>query len=213
MSEISITRALAEIKSLDDRITKATGQALYIAVTKGQGDRKTVHGNATSVAAVEEGIRANFARINDLIRRRKQIKSRIIASNAATTVVIGKQTMTVAEAIERKQSINLETGFHVAMRQQLLNATKTVDVLTTKLNEDIEKGITAAFGSDKTKVTPELYNSVADPRRKEFEPALLDPLNLTKCLDDMAATLQQFIDEVDFVLSESNALTKIAVDD
>ena len=48
MALISITRALSEIKNLDDQIQKAT-VANYVHVTKGNGDRKVVVGSNAAV--------------------------------------------------------------------------------------------------------------------------------------------------------------------
>jgi molybdopterin synthase catalytic subunit len=49
--------------------------------------------------------KADYQSINDLITRRNRLKSAIILSNATTKVKIGDTVLTVAEVIERKQSL------------------------------------------------------------------------------------------------------------
>ena len=48
---------------------------------------------------------SDFQSLNDLIKRRNQVKNAIVSSNAVTKVTVGGQTMTVAEAIEYKTII------------------------------------------------------------------------------------------------------------
>ena len=56
-----------------------------------------------------------------------------------------------------------------------------------------------------------MFESIAALRRTEYEAAVLDPLNMTTGLTALADTVNNFVMEVDFVLSESNAKTTITV--
>lgn len=211
MTAISITRALAEVKSLDDRIAKAVQSGAFVAVTQGKGDRRRMTSTSASIQTVEQSIKSAYMSITDMINRRKALKAAVIRSNAETTVTIGTVSMTVAEAIERKNSIKLEGLLVHTIQRQLGAANQQVAVANQKLADDVEKATSAAYGSDKTKLTPEMFESIAAPRRTEYEAAVLDPLSMTTGLTAMMDAVDSFITEVDFVLSESNAKTTITV--
>ena len=211
MTAISITRALAEVKSLDDRITKAVQAGAFVAVTQGKGERRRMTSTGASIQTVEQSIKSAYTSITDMLSRRKALKAAVIKSNAETTVTIGGVSMTVAEAIERKNSVKLDSLLVHTIQRQLGSANQQVAVANQKLADDVEKAAAAAYGSDKTKLTPEMFESIAAPRRTEYEAAVLDPLNMTTGLTALADTVNNFVMEVDFVLSESNAKTTITV--
>lgn len=208
---ISITRALTEIKTLQERIGVAISNSRFIAVTKGQGDRKTVVGVAKAPAQIEQEILVADQKVRDLIVRRVALKRAVIHSNHITKVVIAGEVMTVAEAIDRKQSVLLEKQYLDNLRAQFNQANNGVIQLNTKLNEEIERAVQNAYGNEKGKVSEEQYNAVAAPRRKEHEAALLDPLNASDKIEKLNERISNFLMEVDFVLSESNARTEIDV--
>lgn len=53
-------------------------------------------------------MQASYDKVMGLISYRHKIKALVVQSNACTKVIVGKEEMTVAEAIERKQSIQYE---------------------------------------------------------------------------------------------------------
>ncbi len=213
MSNISITRALAEIKALEDRIGKAIAEGVFVAVTKGRGERRTVMNSAISVDTMTANVTASHQKVDDLIKRRQLLKKLVIESNGMTYIKVCDVSMTVAEAIERKNSIKFERAFFDQMRTQWLRADSQVVAANTKLGEDIERAVTAAYASDKSKPTPEMFDAIAEPRRREHEAALLDPASIRAKLEALANDLNSFNAEIDFVLSESNARTEIVVPD
>lgn len=213
MASISITRALAEVKALEDRISKAVAEGIFVSVTKGKWDRQTVMNSGISVETMSTNITASHQKVDDLIKRRQLLKKLVIESNGMTYVKVCDQTMTVAEAIERKNSIKFERLYFDAMRTQWLRADQQVVAANTKLDNDIEHAVTAAYASDKSKPTPEMYDAIAEPRRREHAAALLDPRGIRTKLEELAGQLNLFHAEIDFVLSESNARTEIVVPD
>ena len=92
---MTITRALSSLKNLDKKIEKLIGSAVFVSV---RGELRQPDND--SLRAVEL-----LQQIQDLQTHRDKLKSAIVISNANTRVKIAKETMTVAEAIERKKSI------------------------------------------------------------------------------------------------------------
>ena len=89
---ISVTRALAEVKSLNDRIEKATRGSVFVSITTGG---KVTNGG--DLQATSNALKANLQSVNDLIDRRNLVKGAIIRSNAVTNVTINGLEMSVAE--------------------------------------------------------------------------------------------------------------------
>ena len=100
MAKYSIHRALAELKLLDKRITKTIDNLKVITYKK--GNKLEYNITEEEFKAVVE---ADMQSVKDLITRRKEIKEKIVKSNAETLVTIAGKEMTVAAAIERKESI------------------------------------------------------------------------------------------------------------
>ena len=100
--EISIHRALAELKLLDKRIIKSISDAPSFCVPIKNGD-KTI-GN-DSLENYKKKIKGSFDSTLALIERREQIKAKIMYSNAVTKVKVAGKEMTVAEAIEKKNNL------------------------------------------------------------------------------------------------------------
>lgn len=103
MTEMLVTEALNELKTLDSRIDRAIKTAKFIA------DAKTADNKVTpskTKEAFKTDAQSSYDTIDSLIKRRDNIKAAIVASNAATTVDICGETMTVAKAIDTKASLN-----------------------------------------------------------------------------------------------------------
>lgn len=211
MTEISITRALSELKLLDSRIKDRIQEFMPCYVTKGRGDRQTVVNANLTPQAASDKIRAATQTVMDLMNRRDAIKAAIMASNATTLVEINKESMTVMTAIERKRSIEYNQLLLQRTRAIHTHCIKQMELGNTKLSEQIDTAVTAAYSNDKGKVTPEQYAAVAMPRLNEHELSVLDPIKLDSFIQNLDDKITGFVSEVDFVLSESNAKTLISI--
>lgn len=203
MTQISITRALAEIKSLNDRIEKATRQAAFITITTGG---KIVNGG--DLQATSNQLKANLQSVQDLIARRATVKAQIIRSNAVTNVTINGVEMSVAEAIERKGSIDKERTLLAVLAQQLNTVRTTVERNNVAMQGRIDTMLQAAVGKER-KATEEELEAISKPYTASNVTAPLDPSGLETVIQKLEADINGFIFEVDFVLSEANAKTLI----
>ena len=91
MEEITITRALAELKLLDTKINQkiATSNFVHLLSKKNRSNL-----NPESLTQLSS---ASYQSITDLIKRRNRIKSAIILSNSVTRVTLNNTQLTVAE--------------------------------------------------------------------------------------------------------------------
>lgn len=212
MAAISVTRALAELKMLAERINNHTALFTPCHISKGLGAKQTVPNTNLTPTAAAEKIKAAHQSLSDLVERRNRLKSAIMKSNAETMVTIGGLTMTVMDAIERKRSISYDDGILQRMRMAYTQALHAIEQGNRKLGDQIDQAVLSAYSNDKGKVTPEQYEAVAAPRKSEHELNLIDPLDLNTRIQKMTDAIASFTTEVDFVLSESNARTTINVD-
>ena len=203
---MSIHRALSELKTLNDRIPKVIQEADFIAT-----DRKSAQKiNGLSIEDYEKTIQAGFDKAVSLIERRNQLKDAIVQSNAITEVVVAGETMTVAKAIERKSSIANEEKLLSMMVGKRRMAINKLTMENESLPSRLEDYLTAILGNKEhaKKEEVELHTkSFMD--RNEY--VLIDPLKLDKRIEEWDERITSFKAEVDAVLSESNAITKITI--
>lgn len=203
MTQISVTRALAEIKSLNDRIEKATRQAAFISITVGG---KMVNGG--DLQAQTLALKANLQSVQDLIARRAAVKGAIIRSNAVTTVTINGVELSVAEAIERKGSIEKERTLLAVLTQQLGRVRTEVERNNVAMQGRIDTMLQAAVGKER-KATEEELEAISKPYTASNITSPLDPSGLEAVIAKLESDINGFVFEVDFVLSEANAKTLI----
>ena len=205
--DMSINRALSELKLLNKKITDKTAK-LQVAGTVMA--KNTSDGEKTAfVDQANSGIQA----IRDLIKRRNRIKSSIVMSNADTKVSIGGVSMTVAEAIERKSSIELDKALNRKMREGYFGQKQVCEQhnvkATEQANKQVEQVLGAATEGDKGTQAKAVFDAYYEANRA----GLLAPDGIEAQIEKDQEAIDEFEMEVDFILSESNTKTTITVVD
>lgn len=203
---ISIHRALAELKLLQKRIERAALQP-FLGIAIGERVPKSY----ASIDALAADVEGNLDSVKALIERRKKIKAAIIASNAVTKVMIAGREMTVAEAIDRRDTgIDFDKALLHSMKTQLKNLNVEIARKEQDLEQKAEQYITNMF--DKK---DQYEQSEIDAARAKYianaEPKLIDPSNIRQEIESLEKDIEDFELEVDFSLSESNTVTMIQV--
>ena len=210
--KISITRALAELKRLDDRLNRmTTDQSIFVSVAVGQGDKQKVLGVSDTVQNVVSQIQSNRDRVNSMIEMRAKIKAAVVASNAATKVKLGTREMTVAEAIELKKSIDVKCNMLATYRRQVIQANALVAKQNAALEAQIETNLATIYGNEKGKVDASMFEAIAKPQREQKEASLIDPIKINDLIKSLEDEISLVETELDFTLSESNAKTEIEI--
>jgi hypothetical protein len=204
MTQISVTRALAQVKALNDRIARATAQHFISNVVGGK------HATGKPAQEVELTLKANLQSVQDLIAQRKAIKAAIVRSNAVTSVTIAGTVQTVAEAIERKSSITLEQQLLQKLRTEQAQQIALVERTNVTVAARLDDLIKTAVGKDR-KVEAADLAAITGPFEAQNKAEVLDPSNVQKVIDQLQADIENFLLEVDFALSEVNAVTKLTV--
>ena len=212
MNKMSVTRALAELKRLDDRLNRmSTDQSIFVSVAVGQGDKQKVLGVSDTVQNVVSQIQSNRDRVNSMIEQRAKIKAAVVASNAATKVKLGSREMTVAEAIELKKSIDVKRNMLSTYRRQVIQANALVAKQNAALEAQIETNLATIYGNEKGKVDASMFEAIAKPQREQKEASLIDPIKINDLIKSLEEDISLVETELDFSLSEINAKTEIEV--
>ena len=208
-NKITITRALTELKTLDDRILNEINDLNALDVTQGKYKGKALKTNLT-IDEFSSGVNSKMQKINDLINRKNNLKKAILKSNANKTVKIGNSEMTVAEAIEQKRSIQLKQNLLSNLKRQYSNKLTEIERGRASLESQLENMLSQNLGKDR-KADAADYDRIAKPFIEANEITLVDPIGVKNVIDGLEEEIGTFVADVDIVLSESNSQTTIEV--
>lgn len=197
-NRMSVTRALAELKTLNKRISKLTNETTF-ASTHVVGRPWTDHSDHTKAA---------YQSLQDLMNRYSNIKYAIIRSNATTTVQISGVTYTVAEAIAKKESVRQQKELLARLKRFRTNVKNEVEQHNYRLQGKLDDLLKTSFSQNK-KADETDVKAMTEAYLKNNRIETSDPLGLEERVRELEGDVTQFETEVDFVLSESNALTKL----
>lgn len=209
MRKITITEALNELKLYDSKINKAISSAAFIGAKKKVNEKVGVVPTDKFVSNAKAALQS----VQDLIRNRNILKAAIVESNARTTLEVAGKKMTVAEAIERKASIDYDKELLLAMKSQYAAATATVRKENEKVDKKVDEILLTIAGKDTTKKLDDAnQKNVELSYRANNEFELVDPLDLLDVITAMETEIDEFESTVDGRLTLSNATTFIELD-
>ena len=202
MSAISISQALAELKLLRKRIQTATSNSVFTVLKKKR--------DLLDVQRFTSDAQASYQSYRDLLNRYNSIKAAIVLSNASTRVSIAGTEYTVADAVERKKTIEMEKNMLHLMQMQFDKVKNDYDSHTSSENARVERLIQTELGKD-AKTNVEVITQLSETFLAQNRAEIVDPLNLAKEIAALNKTIEDFETKVDWILSESNGRTTISV--
>ena len=207
---MNVHQALAELKTMESRITKAVREPEWVIANKHSNTKI----GGVNIEEWKANVKAAHAKVMDLIRRRDAIKRAVVNSNAVTKVTVAGKEYTVAEAIDRK---NNGTQFLTMLAQRMAH-----DHTQAKMNADRANGAELERrADDHVKVmigNSDMKGATVEAQRirKEFIEAqtteLVDPIGVYKVIAELDEEVTSFLTAVDAALSVSNAITQITVE-
>lgn len=204
---MSIQRGLSELKLLDKRIKNAMVGAKLVAVRIGE---KPVTGYKDD-EEFQTLASSKLDSIVDLIKRRDAIKGAIVVANATTQVKVGSETMTIATAIERKDSIAYLVDLLNLLRSQYASMLSDFQRKDDSFKANLDKHLETLYGKE-GKAKGLENREALKPFMDLNEPHFVDPLNLKKVIDELQEQITTFEAECDLCLSEINVKTEITVE-
>lgn len=206
---MTIHKALAELKLLDNRITSTINNGTYCVANKHSNEKI----KGVSVEEYKKVMQGDYDKATDLIKRRNAIKRAVVLSNATTKVKINDIEYTVAEAIEMKNhGVEFDEIMLQELQKQYLKAQAEILKQNGKeLEERAEKYVVGAFGSKEGKVNSDEYEKARMQFIKANTYELVDPIKILDKINALEENINAFKAEVDAVLSVSNAITEIEI--
>jgi len=201
---LTVAGGLVELKLLEKRIQKATN-GIFVLFQEGKNVLKGYKDKNELV----ETIKSNNQSVVDLIKRRNVVKSAIVLSNATTKVSIGNETMTVAEAIERKTSVQFDKELLASYKNQLSQSIRRVDMINAEVNARADEMVKTFLSGDNSKIAE--ASSLRDNMIESQGADLVDPLNIKKLIEELEERIDNFEANVDLALSTSNAITELSI--
>lgn len=204
---LTIHHALMELKTLDKRITRALGNKF---VGYRVGDLGVVQNYKSNEDFIKEA-KASIDSVQGLINRRNEIKKKLIASNAVTEITVAGVTMTVAEAIDRKDAISYDKQLYNTLRNQYNTVQRDLLNAEVVMNQKIDAR-SNEMGANGSKVNSSELQEIERMVERRYKPAIIDPIEIVKQMDTLIESIEKFEAEVDAALSVSNAKTMIDVE-
>lgn len=210
---MTVHKALAELKIIDDRISSAINNVLFVTAVK-NGTKKI---DGVDINSYNESVRSSYQKANDLINRRNALKRAVVMSNATTKVMVAGVEYTVAEAIDMKNhGLDGMKMMLNTMLRQYQDATYKFNMnsgesLEMKANEYV-MNILNSQGNTADKTDVKQVQALHDSYVANNEFVMVDPIEVEKKIEDMRNKIVEFETEVDAALSVSNAVTTIDIE-
>ncbi|OQX21723.1 MAG: hypothetical protein BWK80_32505 [Desulfobacteraceae bacterium IS3] len=207
MENISVSRALVELKTLEKRIEKTLNDLQPVTVMIGT----RLEAGISDREEFEKSVTSSYQSLMALVARKRKIKSAVVKSNAMTTVNVSGEIMTVAEAIERKNSIGIEKNIRKHLAAKYSENINKIENHNGQIHNQLLQLLKATYSKSETEISAEDYDKISKPFRENNEAKLLDPLEIEKKMRALEEKIDMFESEVDIALTESNARTEIKV--
>lgn len=202
----TLTRALVELKLYDSKIDKAIKDLKAVSYSV----NNIVTDYRTTPKEFINDYNSQMQSITDLRNNKIILKNALMKANAETKVKIGEKEYTILEALNRKNDISTEKLLISTLNNSLKNALSKSNQIKDVIESNIEKTINAKSSSSGNQ-SKDYIQSVRDSYKDQM-PELVNYDVVEKLVSEKEAELNEFISEVDFALSEINAITKIDVE-
>ena len=213
--KITLHRAIAEIKSTNDRLDKLTKCGTFVGVkNKATG----LSAGGRKIDAVEKEIIGCLDKLNALYDNLTKLKFALVGANSGikshddlvTEEVCGKQ-YTVLEILALKQIVKHKTGLFTKLKVDFANAKADIDRRMTAEDSKLQRTIAQLNNNDadNKEVTIDMITKTYW-QSNGFE--LIDPIHIEELIERLEKETCAYDVEIDAALSQANALRTIEVD-
>ncbi len=207
-TKLTVTEGLVKLKLTQKKIADAQGR-LHCGTVGTKGSRTVVAGFKDNEEYKRE-IKSRLDTVNGLLLYRDSLKRAIITSNANTKVKIGSREMTVAEAIEFKQSINIKKSLFELLNKNLNTLNAQLNQANANLDARADAFVTQLFNGN--------ANATEEDRKKAREnwiennrAVAITHDSLKDTVEKLGEEIVEFEGSVNVSLSVCNAKTEIEV--
>lgn len=211
MAEMTVQRALNELKIIDERLSKRLTEFVVIG-TKKVSEARVVE-TRESIVEFENRAKGVLDSVDGLLKRQQELKHAIMTSNATTMIEVAGKTYSVMTAIDRKRTIENEKLVVRHMRDALARAEYKVNQENDKMESYVQRQTNAMAGGDLSSKKDDYIIAFEKSYREQNSWDLVDPLKLRDLIEQREQEISMFELEIDTALTVSNAITKIEIED
>lgn len=240
MTEVlTITQMISEEKAIRQKICNLISTD-FKAISYYQKNRPYV--GARTVEEQTRDQKEKWQTLQDLFKRLKAIKSAHTRANHTTLVTVpcepdlaallrgddvGMEQITIAEAINRKNSYRTRRGFSESPETMSMEslARNLLKIFNSDFNSktdydrraesEVDQQMARKFPQDsKQNWSQERYNEERKKEQALVEVQRIDPLDLigSNAIQKFFNSIQDYLSKIDVILSEANASTKVEVE-
>jgi hypothetical protein len=211
MTKMTLTRLLSEIKTTEEQINK-------FPIIAGVGSKKTnrVDSEYMTVAAFEAESQSRYDRWFALQSKLIALKAARNKANTTTMVTVRGETMSMDTAVAKKALLPIQQAALTQLKNQIAIADRLVQKAETDVQTAVEKSTNTAAatgGSSNQLVVSteqiEVFKAMYDA---SLGKTLVIGSNIKAALANLEAYIAEFTAEIDYVLSEANAITTVEVE-
>lgn len=211
MAEMTVQRALNELKIIDERLSKRLTEFVVVG-TKKVSEARVVE-TRESIVEFENRAKGVLDSVDGLLKRQQELKHAIMTSNATAKIEVAGKTYSVMTAIDRKRTIEKEKLVVKYMRDALIRAEYKVSQENDKMESYIQRQTNAMAGGDLSSKKDDYIIAFEKSYREQNSWDLVDPLKLRDLIEQREQEISMFELEIDTALTVSNAITKIEIED
>ena len=199
---ISVTQALSELKLVRKRIDNVVDGVEFTRLKKANDMLDVTKFSSKATAAHQS--------FTDLLARYNALKAAIVKSNANTQVTIAGIDYTIAEAVERKRTIEFERNLLMRFQHQFTRVKEEFEAHQLNEQARVDRLLTTELAKD-AKTNVEVIQQLTATFLAQNKATIVDPLNLADLIRTMTESIENFETKVDYILSESNGRTMLAL--
>jgi len=205
--KMTLHRALSELKLIDSKIEKS----INTIEPSGVAQKGKLVNNVYDQKEFEKNAKAKYNSTIDLIKRKNKIKSAVVLANSKTKVEISGKSMTIAEAINYKSTVDFKKTLLNRLRSFHNGSKASLNKANDQVNTNALELAKAALQKDNVKINDGDAVAITEPYIEKNEFHLVDPLNIEDLTEEMDDEISEFETNIDAVLSEINAITIIEI--
>ena len=214
--KITVHRALAQLKSTEDRIIKKINNSVFVSSTVG----KTGMCKGIPVEKMNAQIEADYKSISDMIRNYEEIRLAIVRSNSGvgentTNVMYADENrkITLSEVLAyQKHILPLKNNVVNTMRAQMCAVTNDIERTNEIVSNQASKVLDGFAGKNSDqKIEKEQAEVIIQAYLENNQKTFVDPLNIRELISKLSKECEDDYVWADSCLSEVNALRTIEV--
>jgi hypothetical protein len=207
--KLTVTEALVKLKLTEKKLSHVTTN-LFVGLNTTRGAKALPH-NFKNVEDAKAHAQAQLDSVSGLLTYRNKLKEAIVTSNANTSVTVGNTSMTVAQAIEQKQSVKHKKELLAKLERDFVGLTGNAERHNAQLDRQVDDYLAKIFVGKETN-SDETARQTARKNWLEANTMLVvAPDNVKDVIERLRSSLEDFESNVDVALSVVNAQTFISI--